>query len=349
MSMKCAILLCNRGTETLSEQIQECKDKGADLVELRLDIFLNTDIVPPTGQEAREVEGTPPDEGEVNETGNGKETAKADVDEPENAETPVVELLPEDKVEGSVSEETKIIPEDKVEGSVSEETEIIPEDKVEGSVSEETEIIPEDTPEVIVPPTPPEIRDLEKIIKESPLPLICTLRSEEIGGVFDGEPEEKIEKLRQIIQYTPAYIEFELDEIQRDKEYVKLVNEAKENNIKVIISKHNMEECYVEDEIEYIMKSMVDLGCDISKICCKITGFTNIANIFSSAHELKKGNNSYTFKGTGKLGNKCSVYAPLLGSTIAYCSQNKEERAEKHLIDLDSLNQQWHILLGKRS
>lgn len=336
MSLKCAILLCDKGTETISDQVRECKGKGADLVELRLDVFLNTnyvsychydnvrEIAAPKGtdsaesikKEQTEDDTSKPDNGDGDRVDDEIISTETDAEEPDNTETNIEESKPDDSDVGEA-------------GSKEDE-------KTSPDVQEENE-------EII----PPDIKHLEMIIKESPLPLVCTIRSKETGGQFEGEPDEKIGKLRQIIEYSPAYIELELDEIQRDKEYVDVLNEAKGNNIKVIISKHNMEECYSEDEIKYILRSMNDLGCDISKICCKITGFTNLANLFSSAHKLRKGGKNFIFKGTGKLGNKCSIYAPLLGSTIAYCSLNKEERAEKHLIDLKSLNQQWDILLGK--
>ncbi len=137
-----------------------------------------------------------------------------------------------------------------------------------------------------------------------------------------------------------------LDDIQMDQTFSEIIDDARKKSIKVIISKYNTEGCYSEDEFEYVLRSMYEMNGDIYKISCNISSFTHLANIFAAAFEMRKEEKTFTFHGTGKLGNKCAQYAPILGSVMAFCSPNKDEKVEDNLVDIELLDGFWNILIG---
>ncbi len=344
MTLKCAIIMCEKGTESIASQIQQLKEKGLDLVELRLDRYL---FLEDTTDELTKV---PNDE-----------TAKVN-----DKISDTLEDVPDDK--GTAKEKNSGVPSEKNNGDeVSTESEIDADVSVDESESIEVLVPVSKTPgegigddnksssqvetekpeETIEPKPKPSIEQLENIIRESSIPVLCSVQRKENGGWFEGDLDEKRALLKKIIEYSPTYLEVELDDIQIDKTFFEILDEARKKSIKVIISKYNAEGCYSEEEFEYILRSMYEMNGDIYKICCNISSFTHLANIFGSAFEMRKDEKSFTFHGTGKLGNKCAQYAPILGSVMAFCSPSKDEVVEKGLVDIDLLNEQWNVLTGK--
>jgi len=320
--------MCEKGTESIVNQIQRSKDEGLDLVELRLDRYLFTK------ETAADPEDVPADE----------VTAEEKKTEDISKDVPVDEVSTEEEKSGDTSKSGS----DSIEVLVpiAEVTEDGAGDVGNPPSQDESEKAEEDgKPDE--PEPEPSIEQLEELIRESPIPILCSVQRKENGGCFEGELDEKRAILSKIIEYSPTYLELELDDIQIDKTFLELMEEARKNSVKVIVSKYNAEGCYSEEEFDYVLRSMYEMSGDIYKICCNISSFTHLANIFGSAFEMRKEEKSFTYHGTGKLGNKCAQYAPLLGSVMAFCSLSKDEKVEKSLLDIKLLNEQWNILMRK--
>jgi len=364
MTLKCAILSFTRGIDSILQQIQESKDKGATLVEFRLDEFLN--YTPPV------VEAPPAgetDAGSSDASGETAETTSSDTsdetaettssdDGSESAETTssdtggeTAETTSSDAGSGAVETTS---PDAGKKDAGKEIIEIEPTDSTEAALLEPVPVqegkedagISEDVTETIEI-FKPDVTHLEGIIRESVLPVLVTLRAGGSGGTFAGGPEEKVPIFRKILEYSPAYLELELDDIEKSGDLKEMVAQAKERNIKTVISTYNIDECFSEDEIEDIGYATDGIDGDVLRICCPVTTFTSLANLFASSYGLKKKGKVYSYFGMGKLGHKCSIYAPLMGSVIAYCTLAKKKKVEDGVMSIDSLNEQWDVLLGK--
>lgn len=359
MTLNCAILSSEGEIDSILQQIQESKDKGASLVEFRLDEFLN--YAPPVVDdplvEVSETE-SPDDQDETGETeeitspaGEMKE-AKIEITEVEPPK--VAEVMPLEVTGAESPKVAEVVPLEVTEVEPSDVSELVPPDVAEAPVleplsadegNEDTEI-PQDAPAAIEI-FKPDITHLDEIIKKSVLPVFVTLRGEGSGGKFSGGPEEKIPLLRQALEYSPAYLELELDDIEKSGVLKEMVAEAKERNIKTIITSYNNDNCFNEEEIEDIGYVTDGIGGDILRICCPVDTFASLANLFAASYDLKKKGKVYSYFGMGKLGHKCSIYASLLGSVMAFCTLTKKKKMDGGLMNIDSLNTQWDVLLGK--
>ena len=229
--------------------------------------------------------------------------------------------------------------EEPAEDPVEEMMEIIGEEK--GGVEAALEVVP-----VVKPIRERKVEDIKELREKSELPILFTLRREELGGRFAGDMEERIGIFKLLLDLSPAYMDFEMEYLNADKKYLALYNNARKKDIQILVTSYNREDCFSEDEMEDLYDEMDLKGPDFFSFSCNISTFAHMANLFAYSNDMKKRGMMYTFRGMGKLKDKCSIFAPLLGSSIAFCTAEARKKRGKGLIDIEELNEQWTLLLG---
>ena len=192
------------------------------------------------------------------------------------------------------------------------------------------------------------MEDLEELIGGSELPVLCNLRGEAEGGRFEGSADERLAVLKKVVDYGPAYVDFDLASAMESQESNTFIRGLKDKDIKVVISAHNLEDCYSEDEIEELCADMDLKESDFFCFRCKISTYTHIANLFASSYEMRTRNIMFAFEGLGKLGKKLSIFAPMMSSAMTFCAAEEEKKRGGDSIDLAELNKQWKLLLGNQ-
>ncbi|MFA5763619.1 MAG: type I 3-dehydroquinate dehydratase [archaeon] len=107
------------------------------------------------------------------------------------------------------------------------------------------------------------IVDLDKIYS-SKKEIIATCRNKNCGGFFDGSEEERIKILIWAIEAGAKYVDIEVEtqiELKR-----KVIDFAKENNCKVIVSMHNFKETPNDSVLQKALAQEIEDGADIGKI-----------------------------------------------------------------------------------
>ena len=150
---------------------------------------------------------------------------------------------------------------------------------------------------------------VEKIFSQ-PNRLIATCRP----GKFDEET--RLALLKKAIESGATYVDIEIEAPQAY--LVDLVEVAKSNRCKVIISYHNFDETPEMDELIKITQMCFDFGADIAKVVSTVKNNADRAKILGLYASFK---NIVAF-GMGEMGKITRILAPLMGAEYTYASKN---------------------------
>jgi len=129
-------------------------------------------------------------------------------------------------------------------------------------------------------------RILEEMLREfKGLPFIFTIRTKNEGGRLDISPEEYI-KINQMVceSNTADMIDIELNV---GEEFIgKIIKVAHENQVKVVISKHDFENTPTHIEIVSTLMKMQNLGGDIAKMAVMPKSKRDLLTLLSATEEM---------------------------------------------------------------
>jgi len=110
---------------------------------------------------------------------------------------------------------------------------------------------------------------------------ICRLPIKKIFTCRPGKFSEdmRLEFMLTAIQTGIDYIDIELD--AEDSYKRQLINAARTNSCKIIISYHNYKETPPPDQLELIVKACLDEDADIAKIACQVNSVRDTAQIMA--------------------------------------------------------------------
>ncbi|CAM8919403.1 unnamed protein product [Rhodiola kirilowii] len=120
-------------------------------------------------------------------------------------------------------------------------------------------------------------RDLEVLIKQSPLPTLVTYRPKWEGGEYEGDDSSRFEALRLAMELGADYIDVEL---KVAPEFFKSIGDTKPEKVKIIVSSHNYEFTPSTEELGNLVVRIQATGADIVKIATTALDITDSARVF---------------------------------------------------------------------
>ena len=167
-----------------------------------------------------------------------------------------------------------------------------------------------------------------KLLHESKLPVIFTLRHRDQGGEFPGNEREREGAFLELIKLKPAYVDLEYEATFRDKI---------PPDVKVIVSYHNFEK--TPEDLEQIYTKMVKFKADIYKIACMAQSSLDALRmlIFVKEHERAAG------MCMGEYGAITRILAPVVGSALTYAPIEKEGETAPGQVSIPELRDIYHF------
>jgi len=184
-----------------------------------------------------------------------------------------------------------------------------------------------------------EFEGIEKL-KEIRKPLIATCMPKWEGGKFKGSEDERISILQDSIKFSD-YISIEL----RTKADLrnKIINEARENSVRVIVSYHDFEKTPDEEEILEILKNEKEAGGDIVKIAFMPKDYGDVLRTMKVLVENKLEIPIIAIS-LGELGKISRILGHLFGSYMTFASPGKGKESAPGQLTVDELKKVFDIL-----
>lgn len=155
-------------------------------------------------------------------------------------------------------------------------------------------------------------------------PLLFTFRTKEEGGERDITKEEYIKLNTEVIKTKLIdLIDLELN-LGRETS-IKILEEAKEKNIKVIMSNHDFNKTPEKSEIISRLEKMISIGSDIAKIAVMPQSVSDVLTLLSATNEVRnkyKGYPIITMSMSGR-GLISRIAGETFGSVLTFGSVKK--------------------------
>lgn len=187
-----------------------------------------------------------------------------------------------------------------------------------------------------------EVEKVTKKVREINIATILTIRKKDSGGFF---PEGREKRLGKLLLAGAKNVDFVDLELETNENFLsKLVNKAKNNGAKVIISSHNLKETPSLEEIIEVLKKEKEKEADICKFVCHANELGD--NLKALAANLKFKNRKVVFC-SGKLGRFSRIMAPLFGSEFTFASLERGKGAMSGQIDIQTTRMLIEKLRGE--
>ncbi len=148
--------------------------------------------------------------------------------------------------------------------------------------------------------------------KQDELLCIATNRVHSEGGNWQGQEEQRIALLEDLIPYVDM---IDIERKSTDCLRNRLVEEAKSHGTKVIMSSHFFETTPPEKEMVAILNECTDKGADIAKLAVMPQKPEDILELFHAALQAK---GEVCVIAMGELGRHSRVVACRYGSLLTY-------------------------------
>jgi len=181
--------------------------------------------------------------------------------------------------------------------------------------------------------TPLSDQEIEKIFSQS-VKLVATCRP----GKLSEDKRKAL--LKKSIESGADYADIELEATDSYKK--ELIDAAKKNSCKVIISYHNNEKTPSRGELDQVVGWCFDSGADIAKIACLVSTPAESARILS----LYDNDRPVIAIGMGEAGRFTRVAAPFLGAPFTYASLSSGKETAEGQIDKKTLEDLLERLKG---
>ncbi|KUO43365.1 MAG: hypothetical protein APU95_05800 [Hadesarchaea archaeon YNP_N21] len=158
----------------------------------------------------------------------------------------------------------------------------------------------------------------EKMLQVN-LPVIVTNRPKREGGKFSGKEADRLKTLAYAIEREAPCVDIELS--TKNPQLKKLIRQAKEKDVSVILSYHNLKKTPAVDFLINVAKRARDEGCDIVKIVTFAKGPKDALRVLDflvrAREEIDVPLIAFAM---GEAGRFSRIVAPMLGSPIVYAS-----------------------------
>lgn len=155
-------------------------------------------------------------------------------------------------------------------------------------------------------------KTIERIKVNTGLPCIATNRLPSDGGKWEGNEDERIAVLTDILPLVEAVdIELSADTEQRNK----VVEAAKAAGVTVIVSAHDFNETPTVEEMKKILNSAHEAGGDIAKLAVMAKSKQDVLDVLQATADTEK---PVCTIAMGEVGKHSRIVAPCYGSRLTY-------------------------------
>lgn len=175
-------------------------------------------------------------------------------------------------------------------------------------------------------------------------PLIFTYRTKFEGGLGESSVSEYNEIMRWVIkELRPEYLDLELSSCCSDANAKMHIRLAKQQGIKIILSKHYMIYTGSQNEIEKMFMRMHYLGCDIPKIATMANGEEDVENLVNGGEKAKQQIGDLIAIAMGLMGKKTRLPGEFNKSCIGFIkaigkkAESMNDKVDLGQLDLDEL------------
>jgi len=148
--------------------------------------------------------------------------------------------------------------------------------------------------------------------------IILTVRSRAEGGRFNGSEEERKKIILGNIHLADM-VDIELRSAMRDE----VVQKARANNLKVIISYHDFDKTPGFEEMERIIEEEVSAGADYAKVAFMANTLHDVLTLLQVTEQMAK-KTSVIAISMGETGMISRIAAPVFGSSVAYVKAGRK-------------------------
>ncbi len=163
---------------------------------------------------------------------------------------------------------------------------------------------------------------IKKIFKElEGLPFIFTIRTKEEGGNANITKKEYLEANKLVCESNYAdIIDVELN--LGDELVLELINKAKDENVKVIVSKHDFKKTPTQTEMVASLIKMQKLGADIAKLAVMPNTKKDLLTLLAATDEMYSDHAKIPIvtMSMGKIGISSRILGEVFGSAITFGS-----------------------------
>jgi len=163
-------------------------------------------------------------------------------------------------------------------------------------------------------------------------PTIATCRPDKLGA------KDQLERLTAAIKAGAAYVDIEIEAERKQQKTIMEI--ARQNKCKVIISYHNFENTPGLKELYSIVDQCYDLGADIAKLATHCNSQADSARLLS----LYSNNKALVALGMGYYGKITRIVAPLLGAEFTFAAMDEGDETAPGQIGYSRMKEILEIL-----
>lgn len=163
-------------------------------------------------------------------------------------------------------------------------------------------------------------------------PLIFTFRTLDEGGGQYIDPTYYFELNKAMIELGLIdAVDLELDMLLDQMTDIRVV--AKKNNIKILMSSHNMSCTPSKEAMTELLYEMQDFGADICKLAVMPNDMSEVLKILETSNEIQinRPNMVFALIGMGEVGRLTRLTGELFGSSLSFASNGKHLSAPGQL------------------
>ncbi|MFH1721516.1 MAG: type I 3-dehydroquinate dehydratase [Candidatus Altiarchaeota archaeon] len=173
---------------------------------------------------------------------------------------------------------------------------------------------------------------------EGPIIVSCPPISE--GGRFKGGEEERASVLKNALEFTDYLtVELRMERRLRDK----LIKEAQNKNVRVIVSFHDFEKTPLKEEIVKVISEEMDARADIAKVAFKAKNSDDVVTLFQAVKgsEWRIPIIALAMGDAGKITRSLGL---ALGSYMTYAAVSPDKRAVEGQLTIEELKEKIEAL-----
>lgn len=171
-------------------------------------------------------------------------------------------------------------------------------------------------------------------------PVIVTCMPEWEGGRFKDSEKERINILKEACKYA-KYVSIELKTKKNLRD--SLINEAKEKEVKVIVSHHDYNKTPSNKEIKRTISREKKAGADIAKISYMAREYSDALRVLKALTENRTGIPLIAIS-MGEKGRITRFMGPLLGSYLTFASVGKGRESAPGQMTVEELKKIFEII-----
>jgi 3-dehydroquinate dehydratase-1 len=165
---------------------------------------------------------------------------------------------------------------------------------------------------------------VRKIRDSTELPILITFRRKEDGGFYEGDEENRKERLLSLLPLADM-LDIELNSEIRDE----IVEKCKEKGIECIVSYHDIYQTPSDEFMERVLRESLKIG-DIAKLAVRPTEHEDVLRVLRLL--LKFRGDPICVISMGEIGKYSRVVAPLYGSVLTYgCISRSAAEGQLHI------------------